>query len=72
MNDENALPQILTDDEMDNLVQCNLYEYYGVHDSHATPNFRYCQPSTPGYTYDWEEAVWKVDSLLGVVVEQTC
>jgi len=62
MKDETALPQILTDDEMDALVQANLYEYDGDEDAHATPNYRYCKPETPCYAFDWDESVWKLET----------
>jgi len=63
VNDESALPQILTDDEIQALVDANLYEFDGEHDDHATPNYRYCKPETPCYQYDFDEAIWKQEGV---------
>jgi len=62
MTKETRLPQVMTDDEMDTLVQCNLYSYDGENDAHATPNFRYCQKSTPCYRYDFDEQLWEMEN----------
>ena len=47
------------------LSSCALYAYDGDQDDHATPNYRYCEPETPGYAYDWDEAVWKMERYEG-------
>lgn len=53
-----TLPVVLTDDEMHALVDANLYGYDGEHNAHATPNYRYCKPGTPGYSFDFDEGLW--------------
>jgi len=62
MTDETTLPQVMSDDEMETLVQCHLYSYDGEYNAHATPNYRYCQPSTPCYRYVFGEGYWEMEN----------
>ena len=61
MDEKSTMPAYLTDDEMQTLVDCKLYAFDGDEDQFAIPNYRYCQPSTPRYQFDFDEQAWTME-----------
>jgi len=51
---ETDLPETFTREDMDRLVEANLYF---IADDLATPNYRYCKLSAP--IYEWRIGAWR-------------